>query len=63
MTIKMSLCKKAGRKLSGLARILSFSNFEQCRILMELFIETQFNHNPITWMFHRGKTEQRLNHL
>ena len=30
---------------------------------MELFIETQFNHNPITWMFHRGKTEQRLNQL
>ena len=54
--------KKAGRKLI-LAKTLSFLNFEQYRIVMELFVEAQFNHSPLLWMFHRGKTNQSFNHL
>ena len=37
-----SLCKKAGKKLSVLARLTNFMSIKQSRVLMKSFIESQF---------------------
>ena len=39
-----SLCKKAGKKLSVLARLSSFMSLNQRRTLMKAFIKSQFGY-------------------
>ena len=55
------LCKKAGGKLSVLARNLArlvlarlsnYMSFEKRKILLKAFVESQFGYCPLTWMFH-----------
>ena len=57
------ICKKAGRKLSVLARMSKFMNFKQRRILMKTFIESQFGYCPLIWMFHGRTANRKINHL
>ena len=40
------LCKKAGKKLSVLARLSNFMSIKQRRVLMKFFIESQFGYCP-----------------
>ena len=47
-----NLCKKAGRKLSVLARLSSYMTLTQRRVLMKSFIEAQFGYCPPAWMFY-----------
>ena len=47
-----SLCRKAGKKLSALARLSHFMSLKQRRILMKSFIEAQFGYCQLIWMFH-----------
>ena len=51
-----NLCKKAGRKLSVLARLSSYMTLTQRRVVLKSFIEAQFDYCPLVWMFH-GSTE------
>ena len=44
-------CKKAGQKLSALARVCNNLNQERRRTLMKKFIESQFGYCPLIWMF------------
>ena len=46
-----NICKKAGAKLSALARIAKFSCEQKRIILMRSFITSQFNYCPIIWMY------------
>ena len=47
-----SSCKKAGKKLSVLARLSNFMYTKKKRILMKAFIESQFDYCLLIWMFH-----------
>ena len=58
-----NLCKKAGRKLSVLARFSSYTTLTQRRVLMKSFIEAQFCCCPIVWMFHGRVLNRKINHL
>ena len=58
----MSLCKKAGKMLSALARLATFLA-EQRKLLMNNFIESQFGYCPLTWMFCGRKANARINHV
>ena len=58
-----SLCKKAGKKLSVLARLSNFMNIKQRRVLMKSFIESQFGYCPLIWMFHGRGVNRKINHL
>ena len=42
-----SLCKKAGNKLSVLAKLSNFMSFKQRRVLLKTFIESEFRFYPI----------------
>ena len=58
-----SLCRKAGNKLSVLARLSNFMSFKQRRILLKTFIESQFGYCLLVWMFHSGRVNNKINHL
>ena len=59
----ISLCKKAGRKLSVLPRLSKFMSFKQKRILMKTFVESQLGYCPFIWMFHSRNVNSKINHL
>ena len=46
-----SLCKKASQKLHALARVSTFMNSGELRLLMNSFINAQSSYCPLTWMF------------
>ena len=58
-----SLSRKAGNKLSVLARLSNFMSFKQRRILLKTFIESQFGYCPLIWMFHSRRENNEINHL
>ena len=58
-----SLCKKAGKKLSILARLLNFMCTNKKRVLRKAFIELQFGYCPLIWMFHSRGVNNKINHL
>ena len=58
-----NLCKKASLKLNALAWIASFMNFSKKRIIMKLFIESQFGYCPLIWMFHSRGLNNKINRI
>ena len=58
-----SLFRKAGNKLSVLARLSNLMSFKQRRILLKTFIESQFGYCPLIWMFHSRRVNNKINHL
>ena len=57
------ICDKAGRKLTALTRLMKILNFQQRRIPMKSFIDAQFNHCPLFWMFYSRTLNSKLNRL
>ena len=46
-----NLCKKASFKIHALRRIRKFLTVEEARILVNVFINSQFNRASLIWMF------------
>ena len=59
----ISLCKKAGNKLSVLARLSNFMCTNNKTVLMKAFIESQFGYCPLIWMFHSKGVNNKIKHL
>jgi hypothetical protein len=57
------LLTKANQKLHALIRISKFVTQEKIKTLARAFIDSQFNHCPLVWMFHCRTTNNRLNKL
>ena len=38
-------------------------SFKQRRILLKTFIESQFGHSPVIWMFHSRRVNNKINHF
>ena len=55
--------KKAGRKLSDLARLSNYMSFRKRKILLKAFVESQFGYCPSTWMFHSRRANSKTNHM
>ena len=59
-----NLCKKAGAKVTALARLVKIVSREKKKILMAAFIESQFCYCPLVWMFcHSRKLNKRINQI
>lgn len=57
-----NLCKNAGSKVTALARLVRILSMEKKKILMTAFIEAQFSHCPLVWMYcHSRKLNNRIN--
>ena len=59
----LTLCRKAGRKVTALRRLVKFMPFFKRRILLNTFIESQFSYCPLIWMFHSRKLNHKINHI
>ena len=58
-----TICKKAGRKVTALSRLVKIMNFLKRKILLKTFIESHFSYCPLTWMFHNRKLNRKINHI
>ena len=58
-----SICKKASRKLTAIARYSKFLTFEKLRSLLKSFLESQFSYSPFVWMFHNKNAYSKINRL
>ena len=59
----LKLCSKANQKLSALSRMANLLCFNKSRTLVKAFMESQFKHCQIVWMFHSQATNNRINRL
>ena len=57
------LCKKGNQKLHALARISKYIDKQKLKILMNTFITSHFNYNPLVWMFHNRTINNKINRL
>ena len=57
------LCRKASQKLNALARVAQYMNLAQHRLIMNVFIFSQFAYCPPVWMFHSRKLNNRINNI
>ena len=58
-----SLCGKAGKKLSALARLSHYMSLNQRRVLMKSFIEAQFGYCQLIWMFRTRELNRTINRI
>ena len=58
-----SLCRKAGKKLSVLARFSNCMCTNKKRVLIKAFIVSQFGCCPLIWIFHSRGTNNKINHF
>ena len=58
-----SLRRKAGKKLSALARLSHCMSLKQRRVLMKSFKEAQFGYCQLIWMFHTRELNRKINHI
>ena len=59
----LNLCKKASQKVSALARITRILPFHKRRLILKSFIESQFSHCPLVWMFCSRKMNRKMNYI
>ena len=57
------ICKKAGSKLTAIARQCNLLSFEKLRALLLLFVHSQFSYSPLVWMFHNRKENSQINRI
>ena len=57
------LCKKAGQKVTTLARIAKLLPFHKRRIILKSFSESQFSHCPLVWMFCSRQMNRKINRI
>ena len=58
---KLSVCLKAGRKITALGRISKYLTLDKRKALFKAFIQSQFAYCPIVWMFHDRGIENKIN--
>ena len=58
-----SLCKKACQKPNALAHLAPYMNVEKRKIIMKAFIESQFGHCTLVWMFHSRGINKKINRI
>ena len=60
----INICKKSSAKVTALSRLIKIVPLERKRILMNSFIESQFSHCPLIWMFCLSrKLNNKINHI
>ena len=58
-----SLCKKAGQKISALARLKNYLTSDQRNLPLNSVIKSQFTYCPLIWMFTSRYLNNALNNI
>ena len=57
------MCKKAVQKLNALARVATYMNTGQKKVIMKAFILSQFSYCPLAWMCHSRGLNNKINSI
>ena len=57
------MCTKASQKLNAISRISQFMNFDQRKLIVNAFLNSQFSYCPLTWMSHSRSLNNKINCL
>ena len=60
VTLQISV-KKASQKRHALARIVDYMDLPKRKVLMKVFIRSQFSYCPLIWMLHSSTLNSRIN--
>ena len=58
-----TVCKRASQKLNTLSRLYSFIPLHKCKMLIQVFINSQFSYCPLVWMFHSCQRNTKIDNL
>ena len=58
-----SICKKANKNLTAIARYCRLLSHEKIRTLIKSFVEFKFSFSPLVWMFHERKENVHINNI
>ena len=58
-----NLCAKASQKLNMLCRVSSFMSTNKKRLVMKVFISSQFSYCPLIWMNHSRTLNSKINRI
>ena len=56
-------CAKASQKLNALCRVSSFMSTNNKRLVMKVFISSQFSYCPLIWMNHSRTLNKNVNRI
>ena len=62
VTLQISV-KKASQKRHALARIVDYMDLPKRKVLMKVFIRSQFSYCPLIWMLHSSTLNSRINNI
>ena len=57
------LCKKVCQKLNALASFVPYINVEKRRIIMKVFIVSQYRCSPLVWIFYSRDINNKINRI
>ena len=57
------LCKKVCQKLNALASFVPYINVEKRRIIMKVFIVSQYRCSPLVWIFYSRGINNKINRI
>ena len=57
------ICKKAGRKISALSRVIPNMSIAKKRIMMNTFFTSQFSYCRLVWMCHSLANKNKIDRL
>ena len=58
-----TICKKTRNKLRALARVTLYMMIETKKVLINSFLDSQFNYCPLVWMCHSRRNNTKINAL
>ena len=58
-----NMCKVANQKLNALCRISNYIINDQCKLLINAFIKSQFSYCPLIWMFCTRGSNNKINRI
>ena len=67
LTFKLSnvtkRCKKISNKIHALGRVAKYMDSKKIKLIMQTFIENEFNYCPLIWMMHNRTLNNKINKL
>ena len=55
-----TLCKKASNQLNAIERIQKYIRFKEKEVLLNSFIQSNFNYSPLVWHFCSSKSLKKI---
>ena len=57
------MCKKISNKINALGRVAKYMDSKKIKLIMQTFIENEFNYCPLIWMMHNRTLNNKINKL